>query len=270
MTVPDKPIAVGRTAEIYARGERQVLKLYRDWCPPHWVDFEARIGRIVQDAGLPVPVVGEIVEVNGRRGLVYERLEGASMLRAILAKPWMIIQFGRQAAELHAAMHAVQAPPDLPDQRGSFKWAIEHAQALPDDLKRKALAVLDTCSAGDRLCHGDFHPDNILMTPRGPVIIDWMTATRGDPLGDVARTVLLMTVGEPPMNIFIRLLTRVMRGWMRAAYLKRYFELRPDGREQLSKWLVVTYAARLNEAIPGEAGQLIPFIEYETRDLQMK
>jgi aminoglycoside phosphotransferase (APT) family kinase protein len=269
MVTLDKPIALGRTAEVYAWGEQQVLKLYRDWCPPHWVDFEARIGRIVQDAGLPVPVIGDVVEVNGRRGLVYERLDGASMLRAILAQPWMIVRFGRLTAELHAAMHAVQAPPDLPDQRGSFGRAIEHAQTLPHDLKRKALAVLDTCPEGDRLCHGDFHPDNVLMTPRGPVIIDWMTATRGDPLGDVARTVLLMTVGEPPANVLIRLLTRVLRGGMRAAYLKRYFELRPEGREQLSKWLVVTYAARLAENIEGEAEQLIPFVERETRSLRL-
>jgi uncharacterized protein (TIGR02172 family) len=227
-----KPIAVGRTAEIYARGEQQVLKLYRDWCPPHWANFEARIGHIVQDAGLPVPAVGDLIEINGRRGLVYERLEGVSMFSTIVARPWTIIRFGRLTAELHAAMHSVQAPSDLPDQRDRLKGAIERAQTLPDDLRRKALAVLDTCPDGDRLCHGDFHPDNVLMTPRGPIIIDWMTATRGDPLGDVARTVLLMTVGEPPTGTLIRLLTRVRRGWMRAAYVKRYFELRPDGREQ--------------------------------------
>ena len=70
------------------------------------------------------------------------------------------------------------------------------------------------------------------------------------------------------MNVLIRLLTRVLRGWMRAAYIKRYFELRPDGRERLKPWRIVTYAARLNENIPGEPGQLIPFIERETRGQQ--
>jgi len=265
MTTLDKPIAVGRTAEVYAWDGQQVLKLYRDWCPPHWVDFEARVGRIVQDAALPVPAVGDIVEINGRRGLVYERLEGVSMFRALVARPWTISRFGRQMAELHAAMHAIQSPSDLPDQRGRFKGAIERARALPDDLRRKALAVLDACPDGDRLCHGDFHPDNVLMTARGPIIIDWMTASRGDPLGDVARTLLLMTVGEPPTGTLIRLLTRLLRGRMRAAYVKRYFELRPEGRERLGKWLVVAFAARLAEDIKGEAEQLIAFVKRETQ-----
>ena len=234
MIILDKPIAAGRTAEVYAWRESQVLKLYRDWCPPHWVDFEARIGRIVQDAGLPVPAIGDMVEVNGRRGLVYERLEGVSMFSTIVAKPWTIVRFGRMMAELHVAMHAIQSPSDLPDQRERLKGAIGRAQSLPDDLRRKTLAVLDTWPDGDRLCHGDLHPDNVLMTSRGPIIIDWMTATRGDPLGDVARTVLLMTVGEPPTGTLIRLLTRLMRGWMRSAYLKRYFELQARGRDPWS------------------------------------
>ena len=50
----------------------------------------------------------------------------------------------------------------------------------------------------------------------------------------------------------VREATRLMRGWMRAAYLKRYFELRPAGREQLKRWLAVTFAARLAEVVlPG-------------------
>jgi aminoglycoside phosphotransferase (APT) family kinase protein len=264
MITLDKPFAVGRTAEIYAWGEGQVLKLYRDWCPPRWVDFEARIGRIAQDAGLPVPAIGDVVEVNGRRGLVYERLEGISMFNTLIARPWTIVRFGWLMAELHAAMHAIQAPSDLPDQRDRLKGAIERAQTLPDDLRRKTLGILETLPDGDRLCHGDFHPDNILMTPRGPIIIDWMTATRGDSAGDVARTLLLMTVGEPPTGALIRLLTRLLRGWMRAAYIKRYFELRPVGRERLKQWRVVMFAARLAEDIQGETEQLIAFVKRET------
>jgi hypothetical protein len=41
------PIAEGRTAEIYLWDENHVLKLYRDWCPPDWVEYEARIAGFV-------------------------------------------------------------------------------------------------------------------------------------------------------------------------------------------------------------------------------
>ena len=68
---------------------------------------------------------------------------------------------------------------------------IERAQALPDDIRRRVLAALDTFPTGDRICHGDFHPGNILMTVRGEVVIDWIDVTRGNPLADLARTTIL-------------------------------------------------------------------------------
>ncbi len=46
------PIASGRTAEVFALGSGQVLKLYRPEMPGEWRDYEAKVGRIVMEAGL--------------------------------------------------------------------------------------------------------------------------------------------------------------------------------------------------------------------------
>ena len=86
-TTLSTPIAHGRTAEIYLWDEHHVLKLYRDWCPPHWVEDEARIARAVYEAGIPSPAAGEIVEMDGRQGLIYERIQGISMLQDMNTHP---------------------------------------------------------------------------------------------------------------------------------------------------------------------------------------
>ena len=65
-----KPIAQGRTAEIYQWQNNTVLKLYHEWCPSHWVEYESKVAHAVVAAGIPTPAAGEIVEVNGRRGIV--------------------------------------------------------------------------------------------------------------------------------------------------------------------------------------------------------
>ena len=109
-------IGAGRTAEVFAWGDGQVLKLYRDGMPAQWVADEARVGRIVVDAGLAAPVVGEMVELDGRLGVVYERLDGPSMLDYMAAHPAEIPALGRQFAELHAQMHDCIRP-ELPSQR---------------------------------------------------------------------------------------------------------------------------------------------------------
>ena len=60
------PIARGRTAEVFTWKDGQVLKLFFDWVPPVWVETEAKVSRLVYEAGLPSPAIEGLVEVNGR------------------------------------------------------------------------------------------------------------------------------------------------------------------------------------------------------------
>ena len=255
----DHPFAVGRTAEIFAWDDGRVLKLYRDWCPPNWVEYELKIGRIVQAAGLPVPRIGDIVQLDSRRGVIYEHIQGVSMLGTLRTQPWTVFRTARQFAELHAAMRRCVVPDDLPTQRAAFEHSIRAAPGLADDLRDVALRALAMMPDGDQLCHGNFHPDNVMMSARGPIVIDWMTATRGNPLADVARTLLLLTRGEPPSPVD-RLMVKLLRRQFIAGYLKRYFELCPRANAQLAAWRPIIAAARLNEKIPGEAAHLLAVV----------
>jgi len=73
------PIAYGRTAEIYPWPNNRVLKLFFDWFPRESIQYEARLAEVVHRSGLPVPAVGEMVVVNGRTGLIYERVAGMAL-----------------------------------------------------------------------------------------------------------------------------------------------------------------------------------------------
>jgi uncharacterized protein (TIGR02172 family) len=256
------PFAVGRTAEIFAWQEGTILKLYRDWCPSSWVEFEAHIAEVVTRAGLPAPRAFGIVEQNGRRGLVYERLDGDSMLQVMLRQPLKLPWYGRMLADLHLEMHR-HSVSDLPEQRGQLKHSITAAKILPDDLRTGALQALDRLPDGDRLCHGDFHPENVLMTARGPVIIDWMTANCGNPWADVARTHLLLTIGQTParINVLARMLILLGRRAFYGAYLGRYQANAPGGKQQLQAWIPVLAASRLNEEIANEMPALLKIVE---------
>lgn len=254
-----QPIAVGRTAEIIPWEDGAVLKLFRDWCPPDWVDYEARIARTVEEAGVPSPRVGEIVEVNGRRGIVYERVEGPSMLRAMSRQPLRLAAFGRTLAQLQLAMHR-RPVPGLPDMRGRIAYSIKNAGALPDAKREKALQILERLPGGDRLCHGDFHPDNVLLTPRGPLVIDWMNAAKGHPAADVARTRLLLTIGSPLNHGLERLLILLGRRLFCSAYDSEYRRCSPEVFRLSADFLPVMAAARLHEKISPETEKLLAMI----------
>jgi len=95
-----------------------------------------------------------------------------------------------------------------------------------------------------------------MITARGPLVIDWMTARRGNPIADVARTLLLAETGVPA-GLLLRLVLNAARRQIVAAYLKRHFELCPRDDAQLAAWRPIVAAARMNERIPGEEAQLL-------------
>jgi tRNA A-37 threonylcarbamoyl transferase component Bud32 len=254
-------IGQGRTAEIFARGD-QVLKLFRSGFPVEWIQAEAQATRIAYEAGLGAPAVGEVVEVDGRIGIVYERVEVISMLQTLATRPWTFLSAVRQFVELQVAMHTcIQT--GLPLQRERLRSVIQEAPRLTAEMRERILRVLDRLPDGDAVCHGDYHPDNVIMSSRGLVVIDWMNATRGNPLADVARTSLMCRVGAAPPSAsrLVRWTTLLGQGAFHKLYLRGYFKRRPFSRKQLEAWIPVLATARLAERIPEEAKRLVALVE---------
>ena len=231
-------IDLGGTSELRSWGGDRVLKLCFASVPSERVEREFAVTRALHAAGLPVPGAHEVVQVDGRWGIVFERIEGGSMLQHVERRPWTLFAAARQAAELHAQVHASTAPPELPSQRDQIGRWIDAAADFTEIRKQAARRVLERFGEGNALCHGDFHPGNILLTRRGPVIIDWSTGSRGHPLADVARTSVLFERANLPPHaaLHVRLLLKVARRLLHATYLKRYLQLRPGTLAEIEVW----------------------------------
>jgi tRNA A-37 threonylcarbamoyl transferase component Bud32 len=251
----------GRTAEVYAWND-QVLKLFVEGFPAEWIHAEAEATRVAHQAGLSAPAVGEIVQVDGRTGIIYERVDGASMLQTFAARPWTFLSAVRRFVELQVTMHEC-AGPGLPSQRERLRGAIWAAPRLTVGVKEQVLQALDRLPDGDAICHGDYHPDNVIVASQGLVVIDWMNATRGNPLADVARTSLACRVGAVPPRAsrLVRWSTRLGQGAFHTLYLREYFARQPFDREQLEAWIPVVAAARLAERISEEEDRLVTLVE---------
>jgi aminoglycoside phosphotransferase (APT) family kinase protein len=253
-------LARGRTADLYAWEAGQVLKLFHHGCTLQRVEHEAAITRAVCAAGLEVPVVDEVVEVSGRFGLVYTRVDGPSLLATLSRQPWTIGRAARLLATLHTTLHTYTIPA-LPSQRHSLTTRIQAATSLSPLLKEAVLHMVSTLPDDARLCHGDFHPGNVLMTVPGPVIIDWPDATSGNPMADVARTSLLLRVSEIPPGTPRRWILASGRRWLHQRYLAHYFRQCPGMRAQLIAWQPVIAAARLAEGLPAERERLLAMVK---------
>jgi tRNA A-37 threonylcarbamoyl transferase component Bud32 len=257
----EKPLAYGRQAEIFAWGEGRVLKLFLgNW--PEAARHEFAISRLAYMQGARTPQPLEVVEKDGRPGIVFEKVEGPSLLRLLGMRPWQVKSMGRQFAELHHTVHRCKAP-ELPSARPELEKIIQSRQQLSTTTRTALLKLLSTLQDGDSLLHGDFHPDNVMVTSRGMVIIDWPNAACGCPLADVARTSIMLRIGEPvgEISFGLMVLSRILRGVFRSAYVREYIRHSPYVEADLHPWELILAAQRIGDRIPGEEGKLIKFIE---------
>ncbi len=166
MRPPGKLLASGRDCDIFEYGPGLVLRVSRRG---RSMSREARTMDYVRGYGYPVPAVSEMSD-DGTQ-MVMERIDGPTMVGPLETRPWRIRRYGTMLAELHIRLHEIPAPDFLPE--------------------------FPVCK-GDQLVHLDLHPLNVLFGPKGPVVIDWANAARGDAASDVCLAWILMQAGEIP------------------------------------------------------------------------
>lgn len=242
---PGPLVGRGLTSEVFEYGADQVVKLYLPWVKRERIDREYSATNAVHRAGLPVPRAFEIVEAKERIGIVFERLHGISMLRANMRQPWRLVAAARELAEIHAQLHSHRAPEELPTQRSQIEGWLRAARDLSERDRTAVRDAMEQLPSGDSICHGDFHPENVIFTSNGTKIIDWITGTRGSAIGDVARTASLIRRAEIPQDlpIYMRAIINFSRKVLLKYYLQRYFQIRPGSPAELERWEPVQKAA---------------------------
>jgi len=256
-------IGQGREAEIFLWPEGGVLKLYRDAAYARSRDVEAAAMAAAKAAGAPAPGAIARVEVDGRPGLVMERVAGVDLLTQSGRKPWTVASAGYAMGVAHARLHAVTAPPELPALKERARARSIDAARVPDDLRARALAALDMLPDGAQLLHGDFHPGNVIVTDEGAQVIDWPNAAAGDPDADIARTLLTLRIGEPPEGTpaLVRALIGIGRRVMTAFYTRGYRSQRAYDAAAVERWMAPVAIFRLQDGIEEERARLLRIID---------
>jgi aminoglycoside phosphotransferase (APT) family kinase protein len=229
------PIAAGNEAELFAWDGGRVLKLSKRVGDPTQAEREAAILAALAPTGL-VPRQDGVIEVNGRWGVVMERIDQPTLASA-MADPGLFPELLELVVTLHRRIHAVRAPEGLQHLKQRLGNRIGRAERLSRERRDDLVKRLDAMPDGDRLCHGDFHPFNILGLDETARVIDWLDATRGPPAADVCRSYVLVSAYDPGIA---------------AAYVEAY----GIERAEVDAWLPLVAAGRLCENVPDEFERL--------------
>jgi len=225
-------IGQGHASKIYRDGDT-AIKLYVD-VPSDWAKDEFDRQKFSIDAGLPVPAVFGVRGISqNATALDMAYIDGRPIMRPGMSKEERDNAI-RTMVGLQRTVHGVCAA-GQPKQAERLAWRIEHTLHLDANVKARLVGLLARLdNGGDRLCHGDFHPLNILYDGQKHWIIDWVDATAGSPLADACRTYL----------IFRQFLARAS-----GIYLRMFCEDAGVKKEGVLAWLPVIAAVRMDEGM---------------------
>jgi thiamine kinase len=201
---PGPVLGNGREAVVYALDDERVLKVFRDVAATARAQAEFSTAAMLHSYGLSVAMPLEITTFQGRPALISRRVRGRDLNATLARAPWKLSSVASQLAQVQLEWHRLEAPAALPSLHAIVAERVRSNTEIPVSLKEAALVELDTLPRGERLCHGNSHLGNVLVEKGRPVLIDCSDASRGDPLAEVAHTLVRyrcarLRPGAPPL-----------------------------------------------------------------------
>jgi uncharacterized protein (TIGR02172 family) len=250
-------LAEGACAEVYAWGDgSRIVKVAKPNTNLFALQRELRLCRIAAALGLPVPQPHDLIEIEGRYGIVLERVAGETMLQRFASAAAAVDP--SQAADnvdyLSAALtarmlHRVhkETAEDVPPQRASLERDIRRSPHLSDTEKDAVMAQLDRLPERRQLCHGDPNPGNFIIRDGVVVILDWNNATLGNPEADLAEYVLMLRYATLPSNtpLPVAQLFDAIRERSIDLFVAQYEQLSGIGAAHIEPWIAPIAARKL-------------------------
>ena len=195
-----KPIiGSGNTAAVYEWGEDKILKLFFEGYPSESVEQEFHNAVTINPMDFVKPRAYEIISFDGRDGIIYDRVEGKPLDEWVMQTNDL-----QQCAIYMARLHKTilrQTAPNIANYKDFLKHHIPDEISANPDKYNELLQQINHLPDGDTLCHGDFHPGNILLSNETATVIDFMNLCHGTFLYDVARTVFLVEYTPVPESM---------------------------------------------------------------------
>jgi aminoglycoside phosphotransferase (APT) family kinase protein len=255
-------IARGGQADIYAYGDRKVLRVGRREQDTDRIRYEYSVYSCLTGSGVAVPTVYELVQAGGMPAIVMDRIAGVSMMDQIKSNPFSAKAKARELADLHLQIGKVAAPRQITDAKAKAEFCIGKSENIDGHDKERILEVMKTLPDGTSLCHGDFHPGNILHHDGKNYVIDWSAASRGDFHADVAHSYLLMRVVPkvPHLNSMVHLMQKLIGRAIANTYLSTIANRWRIDYKILSRWILINAAERTYHGMTSEMRALKSFI----------
>ena len=224
----DTVVATSKNKVIYRDGEN-CIKLFDELYSKADVLNEALNHARIEETGLNIPKIHEIKLIDGRWAIILEYIEGKTLAQLMKENPEKKNEYIEILVDLQMEVHS-KVSPLLTKLKDKMNRKISNTKF--DATTRYDLHTrLESMPKHNKVCHGDFNPTNIIITPDGKAyIIDWAHATQGNASADVARTYLLFCLNGDKEGADI--------------YLDIFCKKSDTAKQYVQKWMPIVAASQ--------------------------
>ncbi|MFS0749354.1 phosphotransferase family protein [Oceanobacillus sp. 1P07AA] len=238
-----KLIAKGNTADIYDIGDQRVVKLFKPHFPGVEAEKEAKKQRFAKKCGLDVPKIFDVTVINNSQAIVMEYMDAIPLGEYISCKTKTIEEVLTICVKVQQCIHQIAVEDySIESMHEKLEYQITNNTVLTETQKKDLLKELNKMDYTAYLCHGDFHPFNVLMGEKTDetIIIDWVDASAGDICADVYRSYLLLSGSDQALaDLYVNL-------YCSTSYITK---------DDIFQWAPIIAGARLFELVPSESKQ---------------
>lgn len=250
MEEKNRKVLAVRTSKIIYREGDTVLKVFDTNYSKADVLNEALNQARVEETGLNIPRLIDVLVENGKWAIHSEYVEGVTLERMMNENPEKTDEYLELFVNLQLEVHEKRAPL-LAKLKDKMDRKICETN-LDATIRYELHTALESMPKHKKLCHGDFNPTNIVITANGtPYILDWAHATQGNASADVAQTYLLFKlagkddIAEKYIDLFCEKTgteKKYIQKWLPIVAAAQSVKGKPEERELLLKWAnVVDY-----------------------------
>lgn len=185
----EQVLAVRKTKTVYRDGDR-CIKVFVESHPKSNILNEALNVARIEETGIRIPKLLEVTSIEGRWALVFEYIEGDTIATLMERNPEKKDEYLDRFVDIQMSILSHTCPM-LTQIKDKMKRKI--SQTTLDSMTCYELhSRLEGTPTENHVCHGDFNPSNVIITPKDEAyILDWSHVTQGNAAADAARTYLL-------------------------------------------------------------------------------
>lgn len=229
MSLQEDQIIAVRPDKVVYREDDTVVKVFNSNYSKASVLNEALNQARVEETDLHIPRIHEIFKIEDRWAIRSDFIEGKTLQQMMEENREKLDEYLRWFVELQMEIHTKRAPL-LTKLKDKMHRKISDSK-FEATVRFELHTRLEGMPAHKKVCHGDFNPSNIIVTPDGtPYIIDWSHATQGNASADVARTYLFLVLHNETA--------------LAKQYLKLFCKMSDTALQYVQSWMPIVAASQ--------------------------